>query len=109
LPQRINPRLAGRVWPVSSRSNHSKTICNIGDVAHHVVLFEHPKIEVGFDSDSKQGVQSRMKLFDMLSADRPACQIGRRLPIRANADAACAVVVSRALPSTRAVANSCTA
>jgi hypothetical protein len=34
------------------------------------VLFEHPKIEVGFDTDSKQGVQSRMKLFDMLSADR---------------------------------------
>jgi glyoxylase-like metal-dependent hydrolase (beta-lactamase superfamily II) len=51
-------------------SSGGKTICNIGDVAHHVVLFEHPRIEVGFDTDSKQGVQSRMKLFDMLSADR---------------------------------------
>jgi glyoxylase-like metal-dependent hydrolase (beta-lactamase superfamily II) len=47
-----------------------KTICNIGDVAHHVVLFEHPRIEVAFDTDSKQGVQSRVKLFDMLSAQR---------------------------------------
>jgi glyoxylase-like metal-dependent hydrolase (beta-lactamase superfamily II) len=51
-------------------SSGGKTICNIGDVAHHVVLFEHPRIEVGFDTDSKQGVASRVKLFDMLSAQR---------------------------------------
>jgi glyoxylase-like metal-dependent hydrolase (beta-lactamase superfamily II) len=47
-----------------------KTICNIGDVAHHVVLFEHPRIEVNFDTDSKQGAASRVKLFDMLAAQR---------------------------------------
>jgi glyoxylase-like metal-dependent hydrolase (beta-lactamase superfamily II) len=47
-----------------------KTICNIGDVAHHVILFEHPRVEVGFDTDSKQGVESRIKLFDMLAAQR---------------------------------------
>jgi glyoxylase-like metal-dependent hydrolase (beta-lactamase superfamily II) len=47
-----------------------KTICNIGDVAHHVVLFEHPRIEVAFDTDSKQGVESRIKLFDTLTAQR---------------------------------------
>jgi glyoxylase-like metal-dependent hydrolase (beta-lactamase superfamily II) len=47
-----------------------KTICNIGDVAHHVVLFEHPRIEVAFDTDSKQGAESRAKLFDMLTAQR---------------------------------------
>jgi glyoxylase-like metal-dependent hydrolase (beta-lactamase superfamily II) len=47
-----------------------KTICNIGDVAHHVVLFEHPRVEVAFDTDSKQGVDSRVKLFDMLAAQR---------------------------------------
>jgi hypothetical protein len=34
------------------------------------VLFEHPRIEVAFDTDSKQGVQSRIKLFDMLTAQR---------------------------------------
>ena len=47
-----------------------KTICNIGDVAHHVVLFERPRIEVAFDTDSKQGAESRVKLFDMLAAQR---------------------------------------
>jgi glyoxylase-like metal-dependent hydrolase (beta-lactamase superfamily II) len=47
-----------------------KTICNIGDVAHHVILFEHPKVEVAFDTDSRQGAESRVKLFDMLAAQR---------------------------------------
>ena len=47
-----------------------KTICNIGDVAHHVILFKHPRIEVAFDTDSKQGAQSRVKLFDTLAAQR---------------------------------------
>jgi glyoxylase-like metal-dependent hydrolase (beta-lactamase superfamily II) len=47
-----------------------KTICNIGDVAHHVILFEHPRVEVAFDTDSKQGAESRVKLFDMLTAQR---------------------------------------
>jgi glyoxylase-like metal-dependent hydrolase (beta-lactamase superfamily II) len=47
-----------------------KTICNIGDVAHHVILFEHPRIEVAFDTDSKQGAESRVKLFDLLTAQR---------------------------------------
>ena len=47
-----------------------KTICNIGDVAHHVILFEHPRIEVAFDTNSKQGAESRVKLFDMLAAQR---------------------------------------
>jgi glyoxylase-like metal-dependent hydrolase (beta-lactamase superfamily II) len=47
-----------------------KTICNIGDVAHHVILFEHPRVEVAFDTDSRQGAESRVKLFDMLAAQR---------------------------------------
>ena len=47
-----------------------KTICNIGDVAHHVILFEHPRIEVAFDTNSKQGAESRVKLFDLLAAQR---------------------------------------
>ena len=47
-----------------------KTICNIGDVAHHVILFDHPRVEVGFDTDAKQGVQSRIKLFDLLASQR---------------------------------------
>jgi len=47
-----------------------KTICNIGDVAHHVILFEHPRVEVAFDTDSKQGAESRAKLFDLLASQR---------------------------------------
>jgi glyoxylase-like metal-dependent hydrolase (beta-lactamase superfamily II) len=47
-----------------------KTICNIGDVAHHAVLFDKPRIEVAFDTDSKQGAESRVKLFDLLAAQR---------------------------------------
>jgi glyoxylase-like metal-dependent hydrolase (beta-lactamase superfamily II) len=47
-----------------------KTICNIGDVAHHAVLIDKPRIEVSFDTDSKQGAQSRVKLFDLLAAQR---------------------------------------
>lgn len=47
-----------------------KAICNIGDVAHHPVLFDKPRIEVAFDTDSKQGAEARVKLFDMLAAQR---------------------------------------
>ncbi|MFL6798087.1 MAG: MBL fold metallo-hydrolase [Xanthobacteraceae bacterium] len=51
-------------------SSDGKTICNIGDVAHHVILFEHPQVEVAFDTDSKQGALSRVKLFQILAAQR---------------------------------------
>ena len=51
-------------------SSAGKTICNIADVAHHPILFTHPRLEVNFDTDSKQGVASRVKLFDMLAADK---------------------------------------
>jgi glyoxylase-like metal-dependent hydrolase (beta-lactamase superfamily II) len=47
-----------------------KSICNIGDVAHHPVLFENPRIEVAFDTDSRQGVAARVKLFEMLAAQK---------------------------------------
>lgn len=51
-------------------SSGGKTICNIGDVAHHPILFENPRLEVNFDTDPKQGVASRVKLFDHLAANR---------------------------------------
>lgn len=47
-----------------------KTLCNIGDVAHHPILFQNPKLEVNFDTDPKTGVASRVKLFEMLAAKR---------------------------------------
>ena len=51
-------------------SSGGKTICNIGDVAHHPILFQHPKLEVAFDTDPKQGVTSRVKLFETLAANK---------------------------------------
>ena len=47
-----------------------KSICNIGDIAHHVILFDKPRLEIKFDTDPKQGVETRVKLLDMLAAQR---------------------------------------
>jgi glyoxylase-like metal-dependent hydrolase (beta-lactamase superfamily II) len=52
-------------------TSEGKSFCNIGDVAHHhVISVERPRLAFGFDTDGKQGVASRLKLFDMLAADR---------------------------------------
>jgi glyoxylase-like metal-dependent hydrolase (beta-lactamase superfamily II) len=41
------------------------------DAGHHYVLFlETPRIEFSYDIDPKLAVQSRLKMWDMLSADR---------------------------------------
>ena len=86
-----------------------KTICNIGDVAHHVVLFERPRIEVAFDTEfeARRGVEGQAVrhagraahpadgLPYALARDRPTCQIGRRFPLRADADAARSVAFAR--------------
>lgn len=41
------------------------------DTGHHHVLFvETPKIEFSYDMDSKQAVQTRLKMWDMLATDR---------------------------------------
>jgi glyoxylase-like metal-dependent hydrolase (beta-lactamase superfamily II) len=48
----------------------NQTLCNLGDIAHHVALFDKPRMEVNFDTDSKQGVDTRLKVFDMLTAQR---------------------------------------
>ena len=47
-----------------------KTICNMGDIAHHPILFQNPRLEVNFDTDAKQGVATRIKVFDMLAAQK---------------------------------------
>ena len=90
-------------------TSDGKTICNIGDVAHHMILFEHPRIEVNFDTDSKQGCTRASGCFDMLAAQRipllgfhmpwpghrPPCQTRRRIPLCAVADATGAVNLLR--------------
>ncbi len=43
----------------------------IGDTTHHqILLTERPKTEFAYDTDPKQAVQSRLKVFDMLSKDK---------------------------------------
>jgi glyoxylase-like metal-dependent hydrolase (beta-lactamase superfamily II) len=47
-----------------------KSLCYTGDVALHEIMLRNPKIEVSFDTDPKQASATRMKMFDMLSADK---------------------------------------
>ena len=42
-----------------------------GDTTHHqILLTEKPRTEFAYDGDPKQAVQSRLKVFDMLTKDR---------------------------------------
>lgn len=48
-----------------------KTLVNTGDVAHHhIVSTQRPRAAFSYDTDPAQGVATRLKVFDMLSADR---------------------------------------
>jgi glyoxylase-like metal-dependent hydrolase (beta-lactamase superfamily II) len=47
-----------------------KSLCFTGDVALHDIMLRNPKVEVTFDTDSKQAVTTRVKTLDMLSADK---------------------------------------
>lgn len=48
-----------------------KTLAVTADVGHHnVLMVETPKIEFVYDMDSKQAVQTRLKVWDMLATDR---------------------------------------
>src|SRR5262245_48395666 len=49
-------------------SSGGKSLFLVGDLTHHVILIEKPQMEVGFDTDPKQGVTTRIKAMDMLAA-----------------------------------------
>mgnify|MGYP003694196889 CR=1 FL=1 len=49
-----------------------KSLFLVGDLMHHVILIEKPRMEVAFDTDPKQGVETRIKVMDMLAAQRMA-------------------------------------
>jgi len=52
-------------------TSQGKTLCNSGDIGHHYILtMAHPRKEFMFDTDGKQAVASRVKLYDMLAAQR---------------------------------------
>lgn len=46
-------------------------LCYIGDLTHHpVLLMEKPLTEFAYDMDSKMSAQTRVKMLNMLAADR---------------------------------------
>ncbi len=48
-----------------------QSLAAIGDLTHHqVLLFEKPLIEFAFDTDPKQSAQTRVRVLDMLAANR---------------------------------------
>lgn len=49
----------------------AKTLAFTGDTTHHqILLTERPKTEFAYDSDPKQAVTSRLKVFDMLASQK---------------------------------------
>jgi glyoxylase-like metal-dependent hydrolase (beta-lactamase superfamily II) len=52
-------------------TSQGKTICNVGDIAHHhVLVVERPRLEFSYDTDGRQAVSSRLRVFEMLAAER---------------------------------------
>jgi glyoxylase-like metal-dependent hydrolase (beta-lactamase superfamily II) len=52
-------------------TSQGKSLCNTGDVAHHhLVATERPRAQFMFDTDGAQAVASRIRVFDMLAAQR---------------------------------------
>lgn len=52
-------------------TSDGKSMAAIGDLTHHhVLLLEKPRIEFAFDTDPKQSANSRVKVLDMLAAQR---------------------------------------
>jgi glyoxylase-like metal-dependent hydrolase (beta-lactamase superfamily II) len=49
-----------------------KSLFLTGDLIHHVILIENPRMHVAFDTDPKQGVETRIKAMDMLASQRMA-------------------------------------
>jgi glyoxylase-like metal-dependent hydrolase (beta-lactamase superfamily II) len=52
-------------------SSAGKSFCFLGDLSHHaVLLLEKPRMEFSYDSDPKQAANSRVKMLDMLAAQK---------------------------------------
>jgi glyoxylase-like metal-dependent hydrolase (beta-lactamase superfamily II) len=50
-----------------------KSFAFLGDLAHHqVLLFEKPRMEFAYDSDPKMAAATRVKMLDMLAANKIA-------------------------------------
>ncbi len=52
-------------------TSDGKTMCNVGDLTHHqILLVERPRMEFAYDTDPKQAVATRVKVLDMLAAQK---------------------------------------
>jgi len=52
-------------------TSEGKSLAAIGDLTHHqVILVEKPRIEFAYDTDPKQSANTRVKILDMLAANR---------------------------------------
>ena len=52
-------------------TSDGKTLAAIGDLTHHqVLLVEKPRIEFAYDTDPKQSANTRVRMLDMLAANR---------------------------------------
>jgi glyoxylase-like metal-dependent hydrolase (beta-lactamase superfamily II) len=52
-------------------ASEGKSLLNLGDVAHHHILStELPRAAFTYDTDGKQGVATRLRVFDMLTSSR---------------------------------------
>lgn len=52
-------------------TSEGKSLCNAGDIVHHHILsMQKPRAAFAFDADGNQGAQTRMRMLDMMSADK---------------------------------------
>jgi len=52
-------------------TSQGSTLCVTADLAHHPqLILEHPQVQFGFDTDGKQGSATRIRVFDMLAAQK---------------------------------------
>ena len=75
--QEVIPGVQAMHTPGHTVGHHSfvvtsgnKSLFVVGDLMHHVILVEQPRMEVAFDTDPKQGIETRVKIMDMLAAQR---------------------------------------
>jgi glyoxylase-like metal-dependent hydrolase (beta-lactamase superfamily II) len=47
-----------------------KSLYFAGDLVHHTIIVEKPRMEDAFDTDRQLGIQTRLKTMDMLAAER---------------------------------------
>jgi len=54
-------------------SSNGKSFAFLGDLSHHpVLLLEKPRMEFSYDTDPKQAANSRVRMLDMLAANKIA-------------------------------------